>query len=108
MSKFLIWAFLIAWTAMGCTYHVQQLKDDQVYFYLKDTNALKAYFACSLDGFQPHPMKRHTETTWVVSRPADREFTYFYIVGNTSFVPDCRYKEADEFGSENCIYVPEM
>ena len=92
----------------GCVTPSQKIKGDQVYLYLKDTSSQTAFFACSLDGFQYHPLTRHTENVWFINLPAGQEFTYFYVLDGNPFLPDCKYKEKDDFGSENCIFVPEL
>jgi hypothetical protein len=40
--------------------------------------------------------------------PKDVEFRYFYIVDGVVYVPLCTSEEYDDFGSEICIYVPDM
>ncbi len=99
---------LAGWILAGCATHFQQIKGDQVYLYLKDTRSQTAFFASSLDGFQHHPLTRHTKKTWLISLSAEHEFTYFYIMNGQLFLPDCQYKEQDDFGSENCIFVPDL
>lgn len=108
MSRWVISIFLAVWVLGGCTPHLQKIKGDQVHLYLKDTNTQTVFFASSLDGFQPHPMTRHTKKIWFISLPAQHEFTYFYIMDGQPFLPDCQYKEKDDFGSENCIFIPNM
>jgi hypothetical protein len=85
---------------------LSKIMGDQVSLYLKDTSGQTLFFASSLDGFQRHPLTRHTEKLWIINLPAHREFTYFYIMDNRPFIPDCPYKEQDDFGFENCIFVP--
>ena len=38
---------------------------------------------------------------------AKAEFSYFYIVDGVVHVPECKFYEKDDFGSYNCVYVPE-
>ena len=97
---------LIAWVLEGCAVHSQIIKGDQVYLYLKDPGSQTAFFASSLDGFKQHPLSRHNDKTWYINLPADQEFTYFYIMDSQPFIPDCHYKETDDFGSENCVFLP--
>ena len=92
----------------GCVTHSQKIKGDQVYLYLKDTSSQTSFFACSLDGFQRHPLTKYTEKTFFISLPSGHEFTYFYIRDGQPFLSDCPYKEKDGFGSENCIFIPDL
>jgi len=108
MKQWLFYMILALGILGGCATHSQKIKGDQVYLYLKDTSSQTAFFACSLDGFQHHPLTRHTENIWFVNLPAAHEFTYFYIRDGQPFLPDCVYKEKDDFGSENCIFTPDL
>ena len=99
---------LAIWALGGCATPHQKTKGDRVYLYLKNIDSQTAFFASSLDGFQRHPLTRYTRSGWRIHLPADREFTYFYIVDNQPFIPDCPYKEKDDFGFENCIFTPDL
>ena len=74
-------------------------------FYLRQTEARTVVLFASLNGFSPRTAML-AKGCWVNSLPADREFTYFYKVDGEVFIPDCRYKEGDDFGQENCIFLP--
>jgi len=108
MSRLVISMIFAAWVLGGCATHTQNIKGDQVFLYLKDTGSQAVFFASSLDGFQRHPLTRHTKKTWRINLPADQEFTYFYIMDNQPFIPDCPHREKDDFGSENCIFAPDL
>ena len=108
MSRRVITVVLAVWVLGGCATHFKKIKGDQVYLYLKETSAQTAFFASSLDGFQRHPLTRHTKETWLISLPAEHEFTYFYIMDGQPLLPECPYKEKDDYGSENCIFVPDL
>ena len=90
----------------GCVKHYYESKANTLYIYLKDPKAVKVFFLFSNDGYRSHPATKIGKQTWEVKVPANREFKYFYIIDGEPFIPDCRYKEADDFGSHNCIYVP--
>lgn len=92
----------------GCSLHYHDVKDDQVHFYLKNSPTGVVYFANSSDGFKLHRAVKIDHATWEVTAPAFREFSYFYIIDNKIFLPDCRFKEIDDYGYENCIYIPDM
>jgi len=108
MNRLIIFMLLTLWALGGCTPHYQKIKGDQVVLYLKDTTAQTAFFASSLDGFQRHPLTRQTKSSWRINLPADQEFSYFYILDNQPVIPDCPYKEKDDFGFENCIFIPDV
>lgn len=69
-------------------------------------DAGEVLFAASTDGFQLHPTKKNRGGVWTINNVADREFHYFYIVDGRVYVPDCQYRERDDFGASNCIYQP--
>lgn len=94
--------------ASGCTSHSHRLKSDTLYLYLKRPHAKVVSFACSLDGYELHKAEKIGRTTWQIAVPAGVEFRYFYIVDNLIYLPPCKFRETDDFGSENCIYVPGM
>ncbi len=77
-----------------------------VTLYLKKPDARKVQFASSLDNFQLHDTRKTASGRWEVRVPKNAEFHYFYIVDGKNYVPDCRYKEKDDFGSKNCVYLP--
>jgi hypothetical protein len=107
MRKLLVF-FIAAALFTGCAHHYYRLDNKTLEIYLKATNASTVIFASSLDGFEPHPASKAGRGTWVVRVPADREFSYFYKVDGHVFIPECEYREYDEFGSENCVYIPGM
>ena len=100
---------LIALGLAGCaaSTHYHERQSDRVTFYLKAPGARGVVFASSLDAYSPHLASKVDGSRWVVSVAASTEFRYFYIVDGAVYVPECRYYEKDDFGSRNCIYVPE-
>ncbi len=109
MRIFILHLTLIALCLAGCAasthYHVRQ--SDRVTFYLQAPGARGVVFASSLDAFNPHLASKVDGSRWVVSVAADSEFRYFYLVDGVVYVPECRYYEYDDFGSRNCLYLPE-
>ena len=98
-------ALCLAGCAAATHYHERQ--SDRVTFYLKSPGARGVAFASSLDEYRPHLASRVDGSRWAVSVAGGSEFRYFYIVDGTVYVPECRFYEKDDFGSRNCIYVPE-
>jgi hypothetical protein len=92
----------------GCAGHYYRKSNDTVHIFLKKPEAEQVYFLSSLDGYQPQKAVRVDDRTWQISAPAKTEFKYFYKVDGTVYLPDCRLKEQDDFGSKTCIYIPEL
>jgi len=92
----------------GCASHYHLVKGDTVHIYTKRPDAGIVYFCSSLDGYERHRARRVDAKTWEVRLPANGEFTYYYIVDGTVYLPPCRLKEYDDFGSENCVYTPDL
>lgn len=92
-------------TISGCTGHYYHLEGNELELNLKRPEAEKVIFLSSLDGFLPHPTQSKNRC-WVYTVPAGRTFRYFYLVDGDVFTPDCPMKEKDDFGSENCVYMP--
>ncbi len=92
----------------GCTPpHFIARKSGGVSVYLDAPQASKVIFVSSADGFREHSASRDSKGLWSIENLADREFHYFFIVDGRIYVPDCRYKENDDFGARNCIYQPQ-
>ena len=92
----------------GCAAtHYHERHSDRVTFYLKVPEARGVAFASSLDAYSPHLASKVDGSRWVVSVAAGSEFRYFYIVDGSVHVPECKFYEKDDFGSRNCVYVPE-
>ena len=108
MKKYLLVLIILGPVLVGCTSHYYDVNRNGVHFYLEMPNSEKVYFLSSLDGYKPHRAKEVGPDRWQVNLPADREFTYFYYVDGNIFVPPCRLRENDDFGSQNCIYIPGM
>ena len=91
----------------GCQYHYYTYSDTVVKLHLKEPLSKDVAFSCSLDDFALHTA-RFSDGEWVVSLPANKRFRYFYLLDGEVFVPPCTLKENDGFGSQNCIFEPNM
>lgn len=107
MKKLVFLLLVSVLLSAGCARHYHRIEDGTLEMFLK-AKASSVLFASSLDNYTPVPAVRTGRETWVVSVPAGREFSYFYVIDGAVFVPECTYRESDEFGSENCIYIPGM
>jgi len=106
MKKYFLISILAFSVFTGCAHHYYRVKGGAVELYLKRPDAIAVAFASSLDGYQLHRAEKRDSSTWKVTVPAYREFTYFYIVDGALFLPSCKFKEKDDFGAINCIYIP--
>jgi hypothetical protein len=92
----------------GCATHYYEMNADRVNLYLRMPEAKIVYVSTSLDEFALYPTKKLGTGIWEVAVPATREFTYFYKVDGNIYLPDCKLREKDDFGDENCIFIPGM
>lgn len=91
----------------GCAAnHYVENQPDSLAFFLKMPNARSVIFASSVDNYDLHNADQISSGTWQVTVPLSSELKYFYIVDGSVYLPDCRFKETDDFGSENCLYLP--
>jgi hypothetical protein len=91
----------------GCApIHYTQNGSDFVTLYLRLPDAQIVQFASSVDNYQVHDIPKSELGSWEVSLPRHLEFKYFYIVDGLTYLPDCQFKEQDDFGKQNCIYLP--
>ena len=107
MKKTALAIILLVFSGCGSG-HYYRVEEGTVSIYLNGSEATLVYFASSLDGYELHKADRIDDDTWEIRVPSDNEFKYFYIVDGVVYVPPCRMTEKDDFGSENCIFVPGM
>ena len=108
MNRFALIAIvpLLALTACAHPHYSASVEADRLTLRLRLPRAASVGFASSLDGFQVHQARRVDKRTWIVQKSAARPFTYFFIVDGAAYLPDCRMKETDDFGSHNCLFSP--
>jgi hypothetical protein len=95
---------VLAITACAAPRYSASLEPDRLTLRLRLPKAQTVGFASSLDGFQVHPARKVGAQTWEVQQPANRSFKYFFVVDGKAYTPDCRLKEADDFGAQNCLF----
>ena len=105
--KCLITVVILLVLTAGCATHYHKVQGNMLELYLKKPEAMQLILFYSRDGFEPHEA-RQENGRWVVSLPAGESFRYYYVVDDKIFIPSCRMKENDDFGSENCIFDPDM
>lgn len=99
---------VVAFYLSGCAAtHYHEQRSNRVTFYLKAPEARGVAFASSLDAYSPRLANKIGGSRWAVTVAANSEFRYFYIVDGAVYLPECKFYEKDDFGSRNCIYVPE-
>ncbi len=103
-TRLLAVAFLIA----GCVNHSYYREDDRVHLRLRNGHAREVLFSSSVEGFGYQRAQKMDEATWEVTVPDRGEFTYFYIIDGKVHLPDCPYREKDDFGTYNCLYKADM
>jgi hypothetical protein len=108
MKPALIWGLVLLAATLGCGTHSYQVRPDGVELRLVAPHAEQVEFACSLDRFTPRKASKTGRGKWIVTVSGAESFRYFYRVDGKLFIPDCRLKEIDDFGSQNCIYQPGM
>jgi hypothetical protein len=108
MKSVLFISITAALALTACSSHTLRTEGTRTYLFLKIKNARSVMFASSLDRFQRRPAEKISRNTWRVTIPRDIPQSYFYFVDDKVFLPDCRLKETDDFGSQNCIYFPGM
>lgn len=104
--KWVILGLTIA-VLVGCTTHYYTKQGDLVSIILKK-NAQEVYFASSLDQFTLHAAQKNADGLWKIQVPGNSTFRYFYWVDGAEYLPDCRFKELDDFGKQNCIFMPHI
>lgn len=102
---FLIAAALLA---TGCSTHYYKMENNTLRVYLRNTDAREVLFSDSLHGFRPRKARKTDGETWEIDMPGNTEFRYYYLVDGDVFLPPCKFRESDDFGSENCIFVPNL
>ena len=107
MKPYLLLMIGLCFLGAGCMSHYYRVDTGNVNLYIRLPAAERVYFSTSLDNFTPHPAKKLEAGIWRVVAPADREFTYFYNVDGNTYLPECRLKQKDDFGAENCLFDPD-
>lgn len=92
--------------AGGCAAHYHVVDNGHVEMYLTAPQAQSVVLVVAGNPFQKVQALRDASGTWKATLSQYGEFKYFYIMDNKAFLPDCRLKEHDDFGSDNCVFSP--
>ena len=107
MNKQLLALAGLLFLCFGCAgHHYTSESRESVSLYLRLPDAVDVQFASSIDKYQLHNAHKNRLGFWEISMPLTPESTYFYVVDGSVYMPDCRFKEIDDFGSGNCLYLP--
>jgi len=108
MKRLYMYVFLLALVNVSCSIHYHKRAENSVTLYLKAPEAQTVLLYSSLDGFRGTPLT-HRSGKWLLATfPSDRTFRYFYTIDGQVYIPPCKRKETDDFGSSNCLFEPEM
>ena len=106
MSRYFVLASLLIIILSGCTpKHFVERNTDSLMFSLQRPEARRVQFAASFDHYTLHDARQNSSGLWQVTVPVNAELKYFYIVDGLIYIPECRFKEKDDFGAENCLYL---
>jgi len=107
MMKSLILAMLLLAALPGCvSKHYVEQNSDLLVFSLRLPEANHVQFSSSADNFILHDTVKNKSGIWQQTVPVGIELKYFYIVDGSVYLPECQFKETDDFGAENCLYLP--
>jgi len=107
MIKSIISFLLLLAALSGCaSSHYVEQKTDSLVFSLRLPDANRVQFSSSTDNFVLHETVQNKSGIWKITVPPALELKYFYIVDGSVYLPECRFKETDDFGTENCLYQP--
>jgi len=107
MTRFIFPLLVLFFGLNACAEHSSRVTGaEPLTFSLYRPLARNVQFLSSLDGYQGHEAHRGLWGFWEIHISADRHFSYFYEVDGTPSIPDCTFKEFDDFGSQICLYLP--
>lgn len=107
MMKSLFVTLLLGVALSGCaSRHYVEQHADTLWFFLHLPEAGQVRFCSSADNYVLHDTVQNREGNWQIKIPAAGELKYFYVVDGSVYLPECRFRETDDFGSENCLYLP--
>lgn len=107
MINFLLLVLLTLTTFSGCTAkHSIEQNDNLLIFSLQFPEANRVQFSSSADNYILHDIIKNKSGIWQITVPFGLDIKYFYMVDGSMYLPECRFKETDDFGAENCLFLP--
>jgi len=104
-NSILMVLLLAALSGCGSSHYIER-KTDSLVFSLELPKATRVQFSSSIDNFVLHDTVKNSSGLWQTTVPFSSELKYFYIVDGSVYLPECKLKETDDFGAENCLYQP--
>jgi hypothetical protein len=95
-----------AFVAGGFAAHYHVINRGHVELFLTAPQAQSVVLVVSSDPFLQVQALRDDSGVWKATLNRLSEFKYFYLVDGKTYLPDCRLKEKDDFGSNNCVFSP--
>jgi len=92
--------------AAGCAAHYHVIENGHLDMYLTAPHAKSVVLVIPGDPFEEVQALRDDSGMWKVTLNRMNEFKYFYLVDGRAYLPDCPFRENDDFGSNNCIFSP--
>ena len=106
MNRYFVFTTLFIIMLSGCApKHFVEKNTSTLTFYLRIPEANRVQFAASFDHYILHDVQQNNRGSWQIKIPMTSELKYFYIVDGLIFIPECRFKEKDDFGAETCLYL---
>ena len=106
MIRLLALIFLAGFVQGCAPQHYVAVQADTVTLSLHAPEAERIQFASSTDQYTLHEIRKNRDGTWTITGLVNKEFLYFYLVDGKMFVPECRFRQNDDFGTTNCRYLP--
>lgn len=98
--------WIVTLVLAGCGLRETNLRDGRAELVLSAPQATSVVLVVTGDRFEQIAARPDDRGRWVVSVPTTAEFAYFYLLDGEPYVPECRFREHDEFGTTNCIFMP--
>ena len=106
MKPSIVSVLAAVFVAGGCTAHYQIINSGHVEMFLTAPQAQSVVLVISGDPFQQLQARQDASGVWKVTLNQLSKFKYFYLVDGKTYLPDCRLRENDDFGSDNCVFSP--
>jgi hypothetical protein len=90
----------------GCAEHYHVISSGHIEMYLRAPQAQSVVLVVSSDPFQRVQAQLGGSGIWKATLNRQSEFKYFFLVDGKPYLPDCRLRENDDFGSKNCVFSP--
>lgn len=105
MSKYFVLT-LFLFVLSGCApKHFVEKHTNALMFSLRSPEAKRVQLAASFDYYTLHDAQQNSYGVWQIEVPLHSELKYFYVVDSLVYIPECRLKEKDDFGSVSCLYL---